>query len=156
MALDGNRNSVLKLRPPVIAAAYLVVSLMAHWVTRRHIAFHIQSSLGGAILILVGFSLIVWAWSLFRKESTTIRPTENPSSMVIRGPYRFTRNPMYLGVTIMLTAIALLVGGLPLFFAPVAFLLTINCVFVPHEERVLEQTFGQSYLDYKKLVRRWL
>ncbi len=156
MALDPNPSRVLKLRPPVIAAAYLVVSLVADWVTRDMVTLHIQSSLAGAMLILAGFSLIVWAWSLFRKEGTTILPTENPSAMVIRGPYRFTRNPMYLGITIMLTAIALLVGGLPMFFAPVAFLLTINCVFVPHEERVLEQTFGQAYLDYKKRVRRWL
>ncbi len=79
-----------------------------------------------------------------------------PTALVTTGPFRFSRSPMYLGVTCLLLGIALLVGTLPLFLAPVAFALTMNASYIPREERNLERQFGQEYMDYKNRVRRWL
>ena len=63
---------------------------------------------------------------------------------------------MYLGITIALMGIAIVVGSLPMLIAPVGFFAIINMVFIPYEERRLEQIFGEEYIDYKRQVRRWL
>ena len=72
------------------------------------------------------------------------------------GPLAFSRNPMYLGLTLFFFGIAVAVGTLPMLIAPVGFWATMNFVFVPHEEMVLEQLLGAEYLDYKRRGRRWL
>ncbi len=93
---------------------------------------------------------------LFQKCKTPIKPTETPAAMVTDGPYRVTRNPMYLGFVIMLLGAAVWVGTLPMFLAPAAFFLIISLVYIPREEEKMEKIFGQGYRDYKKRVRRWL
>ena len=76
--------------------------------------------------------------------------------LVTAGPYRFTRNPMYLGIFIMLVGIAVWVGSLPMFIAPVGFVLLMSWVFIPYEEQRLGEAFGEAYREYSTKVRRWL
>ena len=72
------------------------------------------------------------------------------------GPFRFTRNPMYLGMLIWLTGLAVLLGSLMAFLFPILLFLLANSLIIPLEERLMEETFGESFLDYKRRVRRWL
>lgn len=110
----------------------------------------------GVLLILAGIWLNVWASNLFRKKKTGIEPLGRPSALVTEGPFCFSRNPMYLGFVLMMTGVAVLLGSVVAFLAPMAMLITLEAIFIPYEEETLEEIFGQKYSDYKKRVRRWL
>lgn len=109
----------------------------------------------GSAILLGGFGIMFWAWKLFHLRGTAVCPFETSARFILEGPYRFTRNPMYLGMTLILTGIAMVAGTPPAFLAPLAFFLTIQLVFIPYEEKKMEETFGGAYHEYKRRVRRW-
>jgi len=76
--------------------------------------------------------------------------------LVTSGPYRFTRNPMYLGLVIVTLGIAVWVGAWPMFIAPIAIFATINWVHIPFEEAKMHRQFGATYDGYVGRVRRWV
>jgi protein-S-isoprenylcysteine O-methyltransferase Ste14 len=103
-----------------------------------------------------GIALAIWGERHFHWAGTAVRPFEPSSALVEAGPYRFTRNPMYLGMLLALIGIWLLLGSLgPLLVLP-AFFWLIRTRFVLPEEAHLERHFGQRYRDYRCRVRRWL
>jgi protein-S-isoprenylcysteine O-methyltransferase Ste14 len=108
------------------------------------------------LLIGLGIGLNLWADKLFKKENTTVKPFLDPSALLSEGPFRFSRHPMYLGMVIALAGIAMVLGSLTAFLAPLAFFITMEIIFIPIEEKAMENIFGQKYLDYKKRVRQWL
>ncbi len=110
----------------------------------------------GWAIVLLGVALPGAALFRFNRAGTPHDPYAHPEALVVAGPYRFTRNPMYLGVTLVLLGLAVWFGTWPYFLAPPLFMLTIRLAFIPREERRLEATFGQAYLDYKARVRRWI
>jgi protein-S-isoprenylcysteine O-methyltransferase Ste14 len=144
--------------PPVIAL--IVAGLM--WLLDSHFPLlHLWDEPWNRIgLVLMAAALVIDGWSLalFLMHRTTIHPLkpEDTSALVTRGLYRFTRNPMYLGLLILLTGFAVFMGSLtPLIMLPL-FVMVMNRQQILHEERVLEEKFGEEYLVYKKRVRRWL
>jgi protein-S-isoprenylcysteine O-methyltransferase Ste14 len=110
----------------------------------------------GFVFMALGFALAAWAALLFRLARTGIRPFRPATALVTHGPYRLTRNPMYLGMTGILLGAAILLGSLTPFIVIPAFMALIAERFVSREEEMLEQTFGRPYADYKARVRRWL
>jgi len=110
----------------------------------------------GVLLILAGIWLNIWANNLFKKKKTSVKPLERPSALITEGPFRFSRHPMYLGFVLLITGVAVLLGSVVAFLAPMAMLMTLEIIFIPYEEKTLEEIFGQKYSDYKKRVRRWL
>ncbi|MFA4849232.1 MAG: isoprenylcysteine carboxylmethyltransferase family protein [Methanoregula sp.] len=108
--------------------------------------------------LIIGFGLIMafWSRSLFLKNSTTLQPSEEPTSLVTSGPFRLSRNPMYLGMGSILLGVAVLLGTLVTLAFPIIFVALINFFIIPGEERKLENIFGEPYRGYKKSVRRWL
>jgi len=110
---------------------------------------------GGAIA-LIGLTLMVYSAGLFRRRGTGVRPFTETTLLVVEGPYRFTRNPMYLGMTLMLSGIGLVLGALiPLVTVPL-FMGIITSRYISKEERLLAAQFGPSYEAYRARVRRWL
>jgi len=107
-------------------------------------------------LIVAGLGLEMWAGGLFKRAGTNVVPWSPSTALVEAGPYRFSRNPMYVGFTLVYLGLAL---GLE---SPSAVILLLPCLAVMtwgvilREERYLADRFGQSYLDYKDRVRRWL
>jgi protein-S-isoprenylcysteine O-methyltransferase Ste14 len=107
-------------------------------------------------LIVAGLLLEMWAGGLFHKAGTNVVPYKPATALVTDGPYRFSRNPMYVGFALTYLGLAL---GLN---APIAIGLLLPCLLVMgwgvigREERYLERKFGRAYLDYKAKVRRWL
>jgi protein-S-isoprenylcysteine O-methyltransferase Ste14 len=94
---------------------------------------------------------------LFRREGTEIVPTSLANrALVTRGPYRLTRNPMYLGLITLALGIAIWVGAWPMFLAPIAVFATTNFVHIPFEEAKMRRQFGPAYDDYVGRVGRWL
>ncbi len=110
------------------------------------------------ILFLIGSSIsILGVWE-FRKQKTTVNPMnpQDSNSLVIKGIYKFTRNPMYLGFLLWLLSYGLFIGNGLLLLPIIGFVFYINQFQILPEERILEQKFGENFQIYKKSVRRWL
>ncbi len=132
------------------------------WLLSRHLplfSFPYQwFNYPGYLLIVAGLSLDLIAAIQFHRAKTTINPLrpENSSSVVTTGLYRFTRNPMYLGMLTALFGFAFLLKSLSGFLALPVFVLLINQLQIIPEEKTLTQLFGDSYQEYLNKVRRWL
>lgn len=110
----------------------------------------------GGILVLLGLASAISAAGLFRKADTGIVPFSEATALVTSGAFRFSRNPMYLGMVFVLLGTALIVGtGAGLLVAPV-FMLIIQYRFILDEERMMHDVFGEEFEEYRRRVRRWL
>lgn len=110
----------------------------------------------GVIPLAAGLAVVLWAAGIFRRAETTIRPFEPSSTLVVHGPYRVSRNPIYLAMVCSLLGIAVMTGSVTPFLVVPAFGYLIDRRFIRAEEALLEQTFGSQYVAYKAEVRRWL
>lgn len=144
------------IKPPHIALLLLLLS----WAARRFVPqFNVVNQPYRNIGIFVfafGLSLLFWSFYMFRKNKTPVVPGQKPTFVVAEGPYKFTRNPMYFGVTIALFGASIYFGNILSFLSPIIFILIMNFYFIPFEERLMESLFGKKYLDYKKSTRRWI
>ena len=148
--------NILNYRPPQIAVGYLFFTWGLQFLLKPKVIFSFNHQAWGMLTAGLGFSLMLWAWSLFRKNKTVLRPTEKPTHLVTAGPFEWSRNPMYLGIVMILWGAALFCGTIIMFFAPAAFFLTMNGIFIPYEEKKLQRAFKKDYLEYQGRVRRWL
>ena len=109
-----------------------------------------------ALLAMLGITVLVWAVRTFRRARTGIYPTQPASQIVSSGPYRFSRNPMYVGMSLLYVALALwthALWALPL----LPFVLWgLWRIVIRREERYLAAAFGIAYTEYTRRVRRWL
>jgi protein-S-isoprenylcysteine O-methyltransferase Ste14 len=148
---------MLKLPPPIWAFLYLIAAGFVSWIYPWRAVIDLRIVWLGIVLVAMGFAISFWAFSLFRREGTEINPTsETNKSLVIRGPFRFTRNPMYLGLVIFTIGIAFWVGSLPLFAVPALVFGTANWAHIPFEEGKMRRQFGATFDSYMRQVRRWI
>ena len=110
----------------------------------------------GIIFIFFGGLINIWTDNLFKGRKTTVKPFDPPAFLEVRGPFRISRHPMYLGMCAILLGTAILLGSIVTFFSPFVFIVLMEILFIPMEEKSLENEFGQEYLNYKKRVRRWI
>jgi len=110
----------------------------------------------GAILLVLGVSMSAVSARRFARADTGIVPFHEARHLVTGGFYRFTRNPMYLGMVFSLLGVALLMGRVGAFLPIPLFVLVIQWRYVLPEEQFLEDAFGGEYLAFKERVRRWL
>jgi protein-S-isoprenylcysteine O-methyltransferase Ste14 len=149
---------MLTYRPPRIALALLAfagalqLAVPAAWTWPQLPA----SLAGGVALAAFGMLIMLRAWWLFRVQKTAICPTAHTSVLITGDIYHLTRNPMYLGIVLMLLGTALGSGGLFFYLAALAFYLIIDFVFCPYEETKLSRSFGNDFEHYRSSVRRWL
>jgi protein-S-isoprenylcysteine O-methyltransferase Ste14 len=134
---------LINFRPPQLAWILIGLSAGLHFVLPSSYRGQFSCWVCGAIAIGIGFGLMMWAWALFRQTGTPIRPTERAAALVRSGPFRFSRNPMYLGIVIMLLGIAAWVGSFPMLIATVGFFVFMRAVFIPYEEARLHEAFGE-------------
>jgi len=110
----------------------------------------------GIPLILIGIGIASVSANRFARAETGIIPFDEATTLVTGGLYRYTRNPMYLGMFMILLGVACMMGSISPLLPVWIFMLIIRYNFVAGEERFLEAAFGQSYIDYKNKVRRWI
>jgi protein-S-isoprenylcysteine O-methyltransferase Ste14 len=146
----------LHVRPPRIAQGLALLALMLHLVLWGFAAPFGNAPFAGAALMAVGLGWMLWAAWMFRQAATTIRPTAAPSILVDEGPYRYGRNPMYLGMTVAMLGLALILGVPFMALAGAVFAVIVHRLHIPFEEAQLRRTFGGWYSDYAATVRRWL
>ncbi len=148
---------MLKLSPPVWALAYLLIAALISYLEGWPGTSTLRIVPLAIILIIVGVASAVSGALLFRREGTDLTPTsETNAKLVISGPFRFTRNPMYLGLVLFTLGIAFWVGAWPMFLAPIATFATVNWVHIPFEEAKMRRQFGEQYDVYCGKVRRWI
>ena len=144
--------------PPLIYIVALGLGFLLQWLVPLSAGEGWRLAVGvlGYVLIAVGLALMGSAVGLFLRAGTTPNPTQPTTTLVFRGPYRFTRNPMYVGNALVTAGIGLAAHTWwPLVMAIVASAV-VRRVVIAREERYLEQKFGASYVEYTKRVRRWL
>jgi len=148
----------LKIPPPVIAA----VAALAMWGLARafpglHIPYGVRVP-AAVLLAMAGVALAGSGIVTFRQARTTINPHKpgDATALVSSGPYRFTRNPMYVGMLLVLLGWSAFLASPLALLGPAAFVLYINRFQIGPEERALQWLFGREYLAYRSRVRRWL
>jgi protein-S-isoprenylcysteine O-methyltransferase Ste14 len=151
-------TSGVRFPPPLIYVGVLAAGFLLQWrwpiriLPERPSATHLV----GAVLIVLGAATAASGVLTFRRAGTSPNPTRPSSALALSGPYRFTRNPMYLGLAIASAGVAVAGNAVwPLALLPVAILL-VNRFVIAREERYLESRFGGAYTRYKESVRRWL
>lgn len=145
-----------RLDPPIIYQSFILamvvicISLPATWV------IPMPANLVGVVLFLIGGYLASSAKKQFQEKNIPLSPDDRPTALDTHGAFRYTRNPMYLGIAIGLTGLAILMRSYINFAFPVMFLIVMDVAFVRREEKILEDQLGAEYLAYKAQVRRWL
>ncbi len=115
------------------------------------------ANLAGLVLIAAGVSILAWALVLHYRSALEGWPLRfRPSYLLTCGPYRLTRNPMYLGGLALWLGWAALYGSLAVLVAFLAFAAFLSAIQVPWEERICEEEFGDAYRRYRAEVPRWL
>ena len=114
-------------------------------------------SVAGLLTILVGAAILLrCVWDFAVTGRGTLAPIDPPTHLVVRGLYRWVRNPMYVGLTLVFAGLLIYFQvSWGLVFVPLAVWLITNWVIVP-EEKYLGEKFGEEYLQYKSKVRRWI
>lgn len=110
----------------------------------------------GMALFIVGCALAAWGWMIFHLKGTTKIPGEASNVLVTSGPYKVTRNPMYVGCTLAYVGVAIHNGQLLTLPVLICVLAYVNWVVIPIEESRLAEVFGPAYDTYRLHVRRWL
>ena len=139
--------------PPIILLASLITQFIIFF------SFPIRadlSSLLGLILIFVGISMATISFRLMSKIKTTFIPDGVPEKLVSTGPFKFSRNPIYLGMFLVLFGTAFLMGSISALLVSLIFALIINFTWISHEEKKMSEIFGEDWIDYCSKVRRWL
>ncbi len=113
-------------------------------------------NLAGFAPMLLGVAIALPANRLFHQRGTPVRPLMPATTLVLEGPFRYTRNPMYLGLVLFLIGVALLMGTLTPWLVIPPFVWIITGLFIRREEAALEAQFGDEYVAYRRRVRRWM
>lgn len=147
------RQNLLGLRPPRIAIFLVAAAVTLHLILPIVVAPRLQTA---AIMSgLAGFAIMLRAWWLFREVATPICPTANATTLITGDVYAITRNPMYLGMLLMLLGIALFSGSAAFYATAAVYFAILNFVFCPFEEQRLRAEFA-DYASYESRVRRWI
>ena len=153
-------NAELKNRKPIYPPAYLLVAVVLmvclHLLAPLRQVISAPCRYLGVIPMGAGLGVVLWTAAIFQRAGTTIKPFETSSTLVVQGPYRVTRNPIYLGMVSGLVGVGVLAGSVTPFLVVPAFAYLIDRWFIREEEALLERTFGSEYGAYKTRVRRWL
>ena len=156
MTIPENRSNSKGPLPPLILLIALVLQVTSHLFLPFARLIPSPWNISGGVLILAGLALAVAADGQFKRAETTVRPFEQPRALVTKGMFAFTRNPMYLGMVVVLLGVGIALGTLtPLIMVPF-FVLVIDIRFIRMEEAVLAECFGDEYRAYARRVRRWL
>lgn len=156
MSEAGDSANVL-IPPPIAWAIAVVVGLGLDWLQPLPFlpAALPRTWIGGGLLLL-GFLLVLWAFRTMRRAGTRVEPYKPTTAIVERGPFGFSRNPIYSGMLLGLVGVAIACNTLWLLLMLLPFYLVIRFGVIAREEAYLARKFGAVYLGYKSRVRRWI
>ena len=144
------------VRPPLVYLISLVIGALIQLATPAPFLPGTLAVPLGASLVVVAIALFSYSVAKFRVAGTPVPARKPTTVIVLTGPYRFSRNPIYLAFSLLQLGIAIWVNGLWLLATLGGAVALIHYVVIRREEQYLERRFGAQYLDYKASVRRWL
>jgi protein-S-isoprenylcysteine O-methyltransferase Ste14 len=145
-----------RIMPPTFFLGAIILAAILHFLLPGRRIFFFPWRWLGLFPLIVGIILNLLADQLFKNHNTAVKPFEEPKAMIIDGVFGISRNPMYLGMILIMLGIAVILGSVAPF--AVAFILAVlfDRVFIAAEERILEDTFGDRFRQYRQQVRKWL
>jgi protein-S-isoprenylcysteine O-methyltransferase Ste14 len=154
---DTADNANVIVRPPIAWVLAVLAGLTLNWVKPSpFLPASVSAGWLGALMFTLALALFVWAISTMTGAGSNV-PTRLPTTAIVEnGPYRFTRNPIYISMVLGLIGLAIGFDSFWLLVTLVPFALVIRYGVISREEAYLERKFGEVYLDYKSRVRRWL
>ncbi|MGO4389082.1 isoprenylcysteine carboxylmethyltransferase family protein [Microvirga sp. 2YAF29] len=155
--VDTADHAHVIIRPPLAWGLAVLAGLVLRWlVPLPFLPDDLPAGWIGALIFVAALALGAWAIRTMTGAGSNV-PTNRPSTTIVEsGPYRFTRNPIYLGMFLSLVALSTAFNDLWLLVMLVPFALVIRYGVVAREEAYLERKFGDAYRGYRERVRRWL
>ena len=154
--IENQENDLnIPMKPPTIYFLSIVAGFMVQWIFPIKI-FPTFTIVVGLLFIPTALILLLWGSRLFEQAETAVNPDIHPSALVTNGIYKYTRNPMYLGFTLLQIGFAFALNNIWLLITLLPTLTYMTYKVIQKEEAFLEAAFGQAYLDYKATVRRWI
>lgn len=155
MAASDDKPGVIA-PPPVLYGGALAVGAGLDWLIPLPLLAPGAGQAPGIALIAAGLALALWCVLLFHRAGTAVEPYKPSTAIVSSGPYRFSRNPIYVALTVVSFGIGLWANSAWMLGLLLPTLVIMRIAVIGPEERYLEAKFGAEYLDYKARVRRWL
>lgn len=154
--MDSQKTSGIHFPPPFLYVGVLLLGLLLEKLIPVAPLPRTFSRSLAAVLLMPAIGLLLWSLGLFLKARTSPLPMRPTTSLVFSGPYRWTRNPMYLAMLLLYIGVALLFDIFwALVLIPLIMLLVVRLV-IQREEQYLEARFGDEYRQYRRRVRRWI
>ncbi len=156
MVKNQTDHANVKIEPPVLLFIHVIAVILLRWLAPLPFVPPRLLEWLGYVLMVLGIGLAGGAVSRFLRAHTTTYPHGPVTTIVTSGPYRFSRNPIYLGFVCLLIGFSFAFRTYwGLILSPVLIVL-LNILVIQHEEAYLERKFGETYTSYKSRVRRWL
>jgi protein-S-isoprenylcysteine O-methyltransferase Ste14 len=153
---EDDHARIYKYVPGSTLGASIIIAVVLHYFSPITILIPFPYNLLGLLIVGFGVYLAFQSVRLLISYNTTFEAGGNPSSLVTRRPYSYSRNPIYLGFLLIALGTATILSSLSAFIAPIIFFLVVNTIIIPFEENRLQKNFGIEYEKYKASVRRWL
>lgn len=144
------------VRPPVVYLAAIAIGAGLEFARPLPFLADVLAAPLGIVLVVFAVALFAASVGSFKAAGTPVPGNEATTTIVRSGPYRFSRNPIYLAFSLLHLGIAVWVNSLWLVVMLIACVAVMGLVVIPREEEYLERRFGAEYLGYKKSVRRWV
>jgi len=141
--------------PPTLLVYSILLMVLLYFFVGQYNLIKFPFNLIGLVIAFLGFMLMGKARDLFNKHQTTLK-IEKSNQLIKEGVFSKTRNPMYVGMFILVFGFSIVSTNLIALSLPFAFLLLVTLIFIREEEHLMYDTFGKEYLEYKKTVRRWI
>jgi protein-S-isoprenylcysteine O-methyltransferase Ste14 len=142
--------------PPLVYGAAFIIGLLLHLVFPVHILPTTLARWIGVVCVLASLSLAFTAFRVLSRAHTPVDPMKPTTALVTEGPFRYSRNPIYVALTLLYVGVALLINALWILLLVVPVLLVIRYGVIAREEAYLTRKFGDAYRQYTAQVRRWL
>jgi protein-S-isoprenylcysteine O-methyltransferase Ste14 len=144
------------MRPPLVYLGAIALGLVLHFAWPVRLVSRAAGMPLGGTAVLVAVALFLYAVHTFRNAGTPV-PGNRPTTTIVRtGPYRWSRNPIYLSFSLLQLGLAFWANSLWLLVTLIGAVALMSLVVIPREEHYLETRFPSDYLPYKASVRRWL
>jgi len=145
-----------RLLPPAYFFAAIVLMLALHFLVPGASLISFPWRLLGILPVAAGIALNIDADRQFKALKTTVKPFQESSALATNRSFRLSRNPMYLGMILIVSGIAVFMGSASPWIVVAGLAVVLDRVFIVREERMLDETFGAAFRDYEQRVRRWL
>jgi protein-S-isoprenylcysteine O-methyltransferase Ste14 len=146
----------LRLYPPILFLLFAALALAFSWIWPIFFPLPLPLKIFSILVAVLGVCLAVWARLVFLHQDTSVDPYAEADRLVTTGPYRYSRNPMYLSLLLVLIGMGFWLQSLSALLVAPLFFYVINQRHIKPEEERLQRQFGQYYLDYCATTRRWI